>query len=204
MKCKWYAEFEGVCTNGECPYRGDACPTSEHPEVCKYSENKYEVSELVKILRCCSNISYVCEECPANLDGEDCDGRLAKLQAADMLEKLAAEKDAKKPDEWSSVKDGPPKNEQEVLIYCNRGGFRFVCPAIYEDGTMLTQDSRWNWNDIEEYGTYSEENDDYFVPKGWWENRQFTPDDVYNCPVDCEVTHWMPLPEPPKEEKIHE
>lgn len=96
MKCKWYANFEGVCTNGECPYRGDVCPTSEHPEVCKYSENKYEVSELVKILRCCSNIGYGCEECPANLDGEDCDGRLAKLQAADMLEKLAAEKDAKK------------------------------------------------------------------------------------------------------------
>lgn len=199
MKCKWYAEFEGVCANGECPYRGDTCPTSEHPEVCKYSENKYEVSELVKILRCCSNIGYICEECPANLDGEDCDGRLAKLQAADMLEKLAAEKGTKEP-EWISVKDGPPKNEQEVLIYCNRGGFRFVCPAIYEDGTMLTQNSRWNWNDIEEYGTYSEENDDYYVAKGWWENRQFTPDDVYNCPVDCEVTHWRPLPKSPKEE----
>lgn len=199
MKCKWYAESEGVCTNGECPYRGNTCPTSEHMEACKYSENKYEVSELVKILRCCSNIGYICEECPTNLDGEDCDGRLAKLQAADMLEKLAAEKDEKKP-EWISVKDGPPKNEQEVFIYCNRGGFKFVCPAIYEDGTMLTQNSRWNWNDLEEYGTYSEENDDYFVPKGWWENRQFTPDDVYNCPVDCEVTHWMPLPEPPKEE----
>lgn len=200
MKCKWYAKFEGVCANGECPYRGDTCPTSEHPEVCKYSENKYEVSELVKILRCCSDIGYVCEECPANLDGEDCNGRLAELQAADMLEKLAAEKDEKKP-EWISVKDGPPKNEQEVFIYCNRGGFKFVCPAIYEDGTMLTQNSRWNWNDLEEYGTYSEENDDYFVPKGWWVNRQFTPDDVYNCPVDCEVTHWMALPVPPKEEK---
>lgn len=199
MKCKWYAELEGVCTNGECPYRGDTCPTSEHMEACKYSENKYEVSELVKILRCCSNIGYICEECPTNLDGEDCDGRLAKLQAADMPEKLAAEKNEKKP-EWIRVKDGPPKNEQEVFIYCNRGGFKFVCPAIYEDGTMLTQNSRWNWNDLEEYGTYSEENDDYFVPKGWWENRQFTPDDVYNCPVDCEVTHWMPLPEPPKEE----
>lgn len=201
MKCRWYDTFENACANGSCPYR--RCPTSEHPEVCKYSENtdnKYEVSELVKILRCCSDISYVCEECPANLDGEDCDGRLAKQQAADMLEKLAAEKAAKKP-EWSSVKDGPPKNEQEVLIYCNRGGFKFVCPAIYEDGTMLTQNSRWNWYNIEEYGTYSEENDDYFVAKGWWENRQFTPDDVYNCPVDCEVTHWMPLPEPPKEEK---
>lgn len=113
MKCKRYAEFEGVCTNGECPYRGDICPTSEHPEVCKYSENtdnKYEVSELVKILRCCSDISYVCEECPANLDGEDCDGRLAKQQAADMLEKLAAEKGTQKP-EWVSVKDRlPDKN----------------------------------------------------------------------------------------------
>lgn len=100
MKCKWYDTFENACANGSCPY--SRCPTSEHPEVCKYSENtenKYEVSELAKILRCCSNIGYVCEECPANLDGEDCDGRLAKQQAADMLEKLAAEKDAKKP-EW--------------------------------------------------------------------------------------------------------
>ena len=150
MKCKWYAAFEGVCTNGECPYRGDVCPTSEHPEVCKYAEEKPEipqlsVEELVKTLRLCNIIS--CRSC-AFCKSSNCRSILMS-QAADMLEKLAAEKDAKKPDEWSSVKDGPPKNEQEVLIYCNRGGFRFVCPAIYEDGTMLTQDSRWNWNDIE-------------------------------------------------------
>lgn len=62
---------------------------------------------------------------------------------------------------------------------------------------MLTQNSMWNWYELENYGTYSEENDDYFVPEGWWENRQFTPDDIYNNPVDCTVTHWMPLPEPP-------
>lgn len=200
MKCKWYAEFEGVCTNGECPYRGGTCPTSEYPEVCKYAEKKTEipqlsVEELVKSLRLCGSAS--CTGC-ALYGFYDC-GSIINPQAADMLEKLAAEK-AKKP-EWISVKDRPPENEQEVLIYCNRDGFKFVCPAIYEDGTMLTQNSRWNWNDLEEYGTYSEENDDYFVPKGWWENRQFTPDDVYNCPVDCEVTHWMPLPKPPKEEE---
>lgn len=182
MKCKWYADFEGVCTNGECSYRGDTCPTSEHPEVCKFAKIRYEVSELVKILRCGAGDEYKCADCAANLKNK-CDRKEANRQAADMLEKLAAEK------------------EQEVLIYCNRGGFKFVCPAIYEDGTMLTQNSRWNWNDIEEYGTYSEENDDYFVPKGWWENRQFTPDDVYNCPVDCEVTHWRPLPKPPNEAK---
>ena len=28
--------------------------------------------------------------------------------------------------------------------------------------------------------------------------RQFTPDDVYNSPVDCTVTDWMPLPNLPK------
>lgn len=103
--------------------------------------------------------------------------------------------------EWINVKDRLPECEKEVLIWCNRNDYRFVCPAIYEDGTMLTQDSTWNWYEIDCYGTYSEDNDDYFVPQGWWENRQFTPDDVYNNPVDCEVTHWMPMPEPPKEEK---
>lgn len=206
MKCRWYAKFEGVCNNGECPYHGGMCPTSEHPEVCRYADATQELElsaeELATALRICTNEECGCENCPyvhLSESGICCENCL-KRKTADMLEKLAAEKEAKKP-EWSSVKDGPPKNEQEVLIYCNRGGFKFVCPAIYEDGTMLTQNSRWNWNDIKEYGTYSEENDDYFVPKGWWENRQFTPDDVYNCPVDCEVTHWRPLPKPPKEEK---
>lgn len=98
---------------------------------------------------------------------------------------------------WISVKDKLPEPETEVLAVCVRNGYRFVCPVIFEDGTMLTQNSMWNWYELENYGTYSEENDDYFIPEGWWENRQFTPDDIYNNPVDCAVTHWMPLPEPP-------
>lgn len=98
---------------------------------------------------------------------------------------------------WISVKDKLPEPETEVLAVCVRNGYRFICPVIFEDGTMLTQNSMWNWYELENYGTYSEENDDYFVPEGWWENRQFTPDDIYNNPVDCTVTHWMPLPEPP-------
>ena len=69
---------------------------------------------------------------------------------------------------WINVKERLPSCEKEVLICCNRNGYRFVCPAIYEDGTMLTQDSTWNWYDIGCYGTYSEDNDDYFVPQGWW------------------------------------
>ena len=96
MKCNWYADFEGVCTNGECPYRGDICPTSEHPEECKFTKIKYEVSELVKILRCGAGDNYKCAACAANLKNK-CDRKEAYRQAADMLEKLAAERDAQKP-----------------------------------------------------------------------------------------------------------
>ena len=98
MKCKWYAEFEGVCANGSCPYRGDTCPTSEHPEVCKYAEENPEipqlsVEELVKSLRLCDSAN--CVGC--TLYGfYDC-GSIINPQAADMLEKLATEKDVKKP-----------------------------------------------------------------------------------------------------------
>lgn len=93
MKCKWYAEFEGVCTNGECPYRDDVCPTSEHPEVCKYAEKQTEIpqlsaEELAKTLRLCDSAS--CTGC-AFYGFYDC-GSIINPQAADMLEKLAAEK----------------------------------------------------------------------------------------------------------------
>ena len=95
MKCKWYAEFEGVCTNGECPYRGDICPTSEHPEVCKYAKIRLlSAEELATALRICTSVE--CEGCPCDyveLD-EPCDVYV-KRQATDMLEKLAAEKYAK-------------------------------------------------------------------------------------------------------------
>ena len=100
MKCRWYADFEGVCTNGECPYRGDVCPTSEHPEVCKHAEKKPEIpqlsaEELAKTLRLCGSAS--CTGC-ALYGFYDC-GSIINPQAADMLEKLVAEKDAQKP-EW--------------------------------------------------------------------------------------------------------
>ena len=62
----------------------------------------------------------------------------------------------------------------------------------------LDKGKPWDGHTLGDYGTYSEEDDDYFVPQGWWENRQFTPDDVYNNPVDCAVTDWMPLPNLPK------
>lgn len=98
MKCKWYADFEGVCTNGECPYRGDTCPTSEYPEVCRYAEatrgTVLNAEELVTALRYCAGEE--CKNCPyihLPEPGTCCDDYL-KQKAADMLEKLDEEKNA--------------------------------------------------------------------------------------------------------------
>lgn len=99
---------------------------------------------------------------------------------------------------WISVEDALPASETEVLAVCDRNGYVFVVPAIYEAGEVLRGESNWNWNDISDYGVYNEEFDDWYVPAGWWENREFTPDDVYNNPIDCKVTHWMPLPDAPE------
>lgn len=41
MKCKYYAEFEGVCCNGDCkPYVADSCPIDGDSDIftCKYAE----------------------------------------------------------------------------------------------------------------------------------------------------------------------
>ena len=127
MKCKWYAEFEGVCINGECPYRGDVCPTSEHMEACKYyeqAEKKLSVEELVEGLRTCGKAN-LCHGCPAySISAEKCAAAL-KEQAADMLEKLAAEKDEKKP-EWISVKDRLPERDRKVLVIDGHNGIRIL------------------------------------------------------------------------------
>lgn len=161
MKCKWYDTFEGACANGDCPYRGDTCPTSEHPEVCKHAEEDPEiprlnVAELVKTLRLCDSAS--CTGC-ALYGFYDC-GSIINPQAADMLEKLAAERDAKKP-EWISVKDRLPEKKNESYLCC-------VDSYLFTDSQYV---------DIR-----------VFRGDGTWE-------------LGKNVTHWMPLPELPKEEE---
>ena len=153
--------------------------------------------EIVQALRCCADHSCSAK-CPAFPAGLDCREEMHKEVLA-LIERLTAENAAlrEKVPQWISVEDRLPEPETDVLIVCNRNGYVFVTPAIYEDGKMLTQESAWNWSDIYEYGLYSEEDDDYYIPEGWWENRQFNADDVYNNPVDCTVTHWMPLPGAP-------
>lgn len=102
--------------------------------------------------------------------------------------------------EWRNPETDPPKVEEDVLILFKTacGGYG-ITTAHYEDGTVLSEKSAFYWEEIFEWGTYDEESDDYFIPKGWWEYRYFNQDDIYDNRVDAHVVGWMPLP--PKEVK---
>ena len=104
--------------------------------------------------------------------------------------------------EWISTKDRLPKNEVDVLIctqrrYYKGGTIPVVSTAFYTDGKMNTEESGYNWDlgnvDME----YDEEVDAYIVPEGWWESVRYG--EEFSA-VDDFVTHWMPLPKPPKGE----
>lgn len=104
--------------------------------------------------------------------------------------------------EWISTKDRLPENEVDVLIctqrrYYKGGTIPVVSTAFYTDGKMNTEESGYTWDlgnvDME----YDEEVDAYIVPEGWWESVRYG--DEFSA-VDDFVTHWMPLPQPPKGE----
>ena len=49
-------------------------------------------------------------------------------------------------------------------------------------------------NDADEFADYSEEDDCYYTPEGWYECNAH---EETNWLIDEVVTHWMPLPKPP-------
>lgn len=97
--------------------------------------------------------------------------------------------------EWRNPETDPPKVEEEVLImYQTASGGCGITTAHYEDGTLLSQDSIFYWDELAAWGELDEEHDDYIIPKGWWEYRHFNQDEIYNNRVDYPVRGWMPLP----------
>lgn len=102
---------------------------------------------------------------------------------------------------WISVEERMPEAEKEVRVLCKaswNSKYRYQCQAFYEPKGMLRENSNYGW-DYECCSEYSEEDDDYFVNPGWYE-RIHNWDDYSAVGIADEVTHWMPLPEPPEEE----
>lgn len=103
---------------------------------------------------------------------------------------------------WRDPETDPPKVETEVLVLVDCGKGYCITTAFYEDGTVSQHESLWQWEDVDDYGIYDEEDDLYRLPKGWWEYRHFTPEDALECPIAKPVVGWMPLPEKLKKEGV--
>jgi hypothetical protein len=81
--------------------------------------------------------------------------------------------------QWISVKDKLPENDEDVLVFAkgknsgaNRVVITYIADSFYFGGTQIKYSDGPQWNSPWQY----------FLE-------------------DYEITHWMPLPEPPKGEE---
>lgn len=143
-----------------------------------------------------------CEGCLYGIDAEkvesDCVDALLKDALAYIQQLEAAQQ------KWISVDERLPDNEQDVIICAKRRHYsdtsRFIyiiAKAFYTDGKHDTEHTAYVWSDDFVDMEYDEKNDAYKIPEGWWESVEY--EDEF-CAVSDFVTHWMPLPEPLKED----
>lgn len=158
--------------------------------------------EIKAALEMCSEIRFGRSDCPY-YDGvnERCQTKLT-ADALALIERLESERDAAlaKVPRWISVEERLPESGVHVFVLCEiraNGGAvrRYVCDGFHVEA----------WK--EKAGCYSEdcalvynyEDDEYYLEEGWYEVIKNW--EEYNSVTIADfVTHWMQLPEPPKED----
>lgn len=91
----------------------------------------------------------------------------------------------------------------EVLTTVERIGYggklyRRVIKAVYFPYHRCTvEDMGWNICDgVPDDWEYSEEDDSYWIPQGWYEVCDYSPDDYSYFTIDDKVIAWMKLSKP--------
>ena len=103
--------------------------------------------------------------------------------------------------EWISVDDRLPESGVHVLICCEirryNGGIagKYVCDGYYAGANKIVAGGFPDECNCE----YSEEDDEYYLCEGWYEIIKNW-GDYKSVSVEDFVTHWMPMPQPPKGE----
>ena len=103
--------------------------------------------------------------------------------------------------EWISVEDRLPESGVHVLICCEMRRYggeiagKYVCDGYYAEANKIIAGGFPDECNCE----YSEEDDEYYLCEGWYEVVKNW-DDFNSVAVEDFVTHWMPLPKPPKGE----
>ena len=94
--------------------------------------------------------------------------------------------------EWISVDERLPNPGAKVIAYFkNEYRLHRRIMAMYAPTKTIEPDLD------DEFCDYDEETDTYYLPCGWYERNEFD-DNHYS--VGGTVTHWMPLPKPPKKQ----
>ena len=100
---------------------------------------------------------------------------------------------------WIPVTERLPESGVHVLVACEMYGQylsgKYVCDGFYvERYTQKVENT-----DYDIACEYCEEDDEYYLWQGWYEVIKNW-DDYNSVVIGDTVTHWMPLPEPPKGE----
>jgi len=154
-------------------------------------EKKMKPDEIILALRLCADKSENFEEChsgqcdcPFGKTVIDCTERMNRA-AADLIELLTDEIP-----HWIPVSERLPEPEANVLIwqsYREDAPYANITIGHLHQESDLRRKPYWTWI---AYGA------DMVHPKiEAWHRADFI------CPGDEFVTHWMPLPQLPKEEK---
>ena len=103
--------------------------------------------------------------------------------------------------EWIPVDERLPESGVHVLICCEMHRYggeiagKYVCDGYYAEANKIIAGGFSDECECE----YSEEDDEYYLCEGWYEVIKNW-DDYNSVAVEDFVTHWMPLPQPPKGE----
>ena len=104
-------------------------------------------------------------------------------------------------EKWISVKDRLPESEKIVLVSAKSKtfGYRHTLMVAHIGHHEFTTEE-YGWQEYEGETEYDEENDCFWIPECWYEVNSVEDNGNWIIDSDYDVTHWMPLPQPPKGE----
>ena len=126
---------------------------------------------------------------------------MLEIATMEDFEELKAAVEFYKRHKWIPVRERLPESENLVLVSAREKTFGYrhtLIAAHIGHHEATTEDS--GWREYEGDTEYDEENDCFWIPECWWEVNAVEDNGNWIIDSEYEVTHWMPLPEPQKEE----